>query len=48
MVVGREPPPGRFRLVDGERAVLTAQLEKRTASMLVSRGSFDEEIYRVQ
>jgi hypothetical protein len=33
---------------DGERAVLTAQLEKRTASMLVSRGSFDEEIYRVQ
>ena len=33
---------------DGERAVLTAQLEKRSASMLVSRGSFDEEIYRVQ
>jgi hypothetical protein len=33
---------------DGERAVLTAQLEKRTASMLVSRGTFDEEIYRVQ
>jgi hypothetical protein len=31
-----------------ERAVLTAQLEKRRASMLVSRGSFDEEIYRVR
>ena len=33
---------------DGERAALTAQIEKRTASMLVSRGAFDEEIYRVQ
>jgi len=33
---------------DGARAVLTAQLEKRTASMLVSRGTFEEEIYRVQ
>jgi hypothetical protein len=33
---------------DGESAVLTAQLEKRTASMLVSRGDFDEEIYRVR
>jgi hypothetical protein len=33
---------------DGERAALTAQLEKRVASMLVSRGAFDEEIYRVQ
>jgi len=33
---------------DGERATLAAQLEKRTASMLVSRGAFDEEIYRVQ
>lgn len=31
-----------------ERAVLTAQLEKRRASMLVWRGDFDEEIYRVQ
>jgi hypothetical protein len=31
-----------------QRAVLTAQLEKRRASMLVSRGNFDEEIYRVQ
>ena len=31
-----------------ERAVLTAQLEKRRASMLVSRGNFDEEIYRVR
>jgi hypothetical protein len=33
---------------DGERAALTAQLEKRGGSMLVSRGTFDEEIYRVQ
>jgi hypothetical protein len=31
-----------------ERAVLTAQTEKRRASMLVSRGDFEEEIYRVQ
>lgn len=30
------------------RAVLTAQLEKRRASMLVSRGDFEEEIYRVR
>lgn len=32
----------------GERAVLSAQLEKRRASLLVSRGDFDEEIYRVR
>ena len=31
-----------------DRAVLTAQLEKRRASMLVSRGDFEEEIYRVR
>lgn len=31
-----------------ERAVLTAQLEKRIASMVVSRGNFDEEIYKVR
>jgi hypothetical protein len=31
-----------------ERAVLTAQLDKRVGSMLVSRGSFDEEIYKVR
>jgi hypothetical protein len=31
-----------------ERAVLTAQLEKRRASLLVSRGDFEEEIYRVR
>ena len=31
-----------------DRAVLTAQLEKRRATMLVSRGDFDEEIYRVR
>jgi hypothetical protein len=33
---------------DGQSAVLTAQLEKRSGTMLVSRGNFDEEIYRVQ
>ncbi len=31
-----------------QRAVLVAQLEKRRATMLVSRGDFEEEIYRVQ
>lgn len=31
-----------------QRAVLVAQLEKRRASMLVSRGDFEEEIYRVR
>jgi hypothetical protein len=30
------------------RAVLVAQLEKGRASMLVSRGTFDEEIYKVR
>ena len=33
---------------NGERAVLVAQLEKRRASMLVYRGDFEEEIYRVR
>ena len=34
---------------DGKRrAVLAAQLEKRRASMLVSRGKFEEEIYLVR
>jgi len=32
----------------GQRAVVSAQLEKRRASLLVSRGEFDEEIYRVR
>ena len=31
-----------------QRAVLTAQLEKRRATKLVSRGDFEEEIYRVR
>lgn len=31
-----------------QRAVLTAQLEKRRGSLLVSRGDFEEEIYRVR
>lgn len=31
-----------------QRAVLVAQLEKRRATMLVSRGDFEEEIYRVR
>lgn len=50
---GKDKKPGRevYKVLwekDGERATLAAQLEKRTASMLVSRGAFDEEIYRVQ
>jgi len=32
----------------GDHAVLTAQLDKPRASLLVSRGNFDEEIYRVR
>jgi hypothetical protein len=31
-----------------DRAVLTAQLDKRRSSLTVSRGNFDEEIYRVR
>jgi len=32
----------------GERAALVAQMDKRRASMLVSRGNFEEEIYKVR
>jgi hypothetical protein len=32
----------------GERAVLTAQVDKRVGSVLVWRGDFEEEIYRVR
>jgi hypothetical protein len=32
----------------GQRAVVSAQLEKRRASLLVSRGDFEEEIYRLR
>ena len=32
----------------GESAALTAQLDKRAGSLLVWRGDFDEEIYRVR
>ena len=32
----------------GDHAVLTAQLNKRIASLVVSRGNFDDEIYRVR
>ena len=32
----------------GERAALVAQLENRRASLLVSRGNFEEEIYKVR
>ena len=51
--MGKDKKPARevYKVLwekDGERAALAAQLEKRTASMLVSRGAFDEEIYRVQ
>jgi hypothetical protein len=30
------------------RAVLTAQLERRRSTLTVSRGDFDDEIYRVR
>ena len=33
---------------NGERAVLTAQMDKRRGSLLVYRGDFEEEIYRVR
>jgi hypothetical protein len=33
---------------DGERAVLVAQPDKRRGTLSVSRGNFDEEIYRVR
>ena len=32
----------------GDHALLTAQLDKRIASLVVSRGNFDDEIYRVR
>lgn len=32
----------------GERAALVAQLDKRRGSLLVSRGTFEEEIYKVK
>ena len=32
----------------GERAVMTSAAERRRASLTVSRGDFDEEIYRVR
>jgi hypothetical protein len=32
----------------GERAALVAQLDKRRGSLLVSRGNFEEEIYKVR
>jgi hypothetical protein len=32
----------------GERAALVAQLDKRRGSLLVSRGTFEEEIYKVR
>jgi len=31
-----------------DHAVLTAQMDKKRATLLVSRGNFDEEIYRVR
>lgn len=33
---------------NGERALITALMEKRRASLLVWRGNFEDEIYRVQ
>ena len=34
--------------IGGERAVLVSQSDKRRASLTVSRGAFEEEIYRVR
>jgi hypothetical protein len=46
---GRPRETYRLRWDDGDqRAVLTAQIEKRRASLTVSRGDFEEEIYRVR
>lgn len=52
----REPPEGRrggelYKVrwqKGGERAVLTSQIDKRRAFFTVSRGDFEEEIYRVR
>jgi hypothetical protein len=33
---------------DGERAVLTAQTDKRRGFFTVSRGDFEEQIYRLR
>jgi hypothetical protein len=50
-----EPPGGAAREIyklrwekGAERAVLTALMDKRRASLSVWRGNFEEEIYRVQ
>ena len=46
---GRARETYRVRWDDGDqRAILTAQMEKRRASLTVSRGDFEEEIYRVR
>ena len=46
---GRAREIFRLRWEKGdERAVLTAQMEKRRAALTVSRGDFEDEIYRVR
>ena len=35
-------------VVSSERAVLTAQMEKKRATLEVSRGNFPVEIYRIK
>ena len=45
------PPREVYKLLwegQGERALFTALSDKRRASLLVSRGNFEEEIYRVR
>ena len=45
------PPRELYKLLwegKGERAVFTSLSDKRRASLLVSRGRFEEEIYRVR
>ena len=47
---GQKPRPVYKVLWEGDkqRAALVARLDQRNASMLVSRGDFEEEIYRVR
>ena len=43
------PPPVTAEWkAKGERAVLTAEQGRRRASLLVSRGTFEEELYKVR
>jgi hypothetical protein len=52
-VIERKGKPGReiYKVLwqnGSERAVLTSQLERRRSALTVSRGDFEDEIYRVR